>query len=526
MLILLAILITLLIPLVVLGLSFSRLQSGYLWLLVTISTIIAWGIVLISRGQIPISIPLANWNPEFLFSASPMLLVDNVSWPFAVAVMTLALAALLTDISRVSELDPQTWASIQALSGVGLIAVISGNPLTMLMAWAVLDIVESVVQLLRVAGSSEREQVVITFSVRIAGMLLLILAMLRASGLGTPLTFSNIPVEVGGYLLLAAGLRLGVLLPNQPIFREPLMRRSLGTLIRFAPSAASVVLIVRAAHVEISGIWQITFIILATLSVLLSAIAWIRAENEIQSLPYWILGFSAFALAAAALGLPVASSVWGLAMLFSGALLILFSTRHSWLLFLPALGVVGFSTLPLTPSWEGSVLFYALPWWSRVVFYISLALMFVGYIRFARQPGQNGEEIERWMWLIYPIGLTLLPLTYYGLIYTKWILGFREISFQIPGWWSGLIPLGLAAIFMVLFRRIPFEFSPYPNLLSNVFEWIYQILWWGYRSFSRALYVVTRLLEGEGSVLWALLILILLIVTIIIRGSVDEFELK
>ncbi len=440
--------------------------------------------------------------------------------------ITLPLATLLTDISHVNEVSPQTWASGQALSGVGLIAVIAGNPLTIVMAWAVIDIAESVVLLLHVTGSREREQVVITFSVRIAGMLLLIFAMLRASGLGASLTYNDIPIEVGGYLLLAAALRLGVIHPNQPNFREPLIRRSLGTLIRFVPSAASVVLIVRAAHVEISGIWQISFIILATFAALLGAIGWIRAKNEIQSLPYWILGFSSFAVAAAALGLPAASSVWGLAMLFSGALLILFSTRNRWLMLLPFLGAIGFSTLPLTPSWEGSVLFIALPWWSRVVFYISLALMFVGYIRFARQPNQNRDEFERWMWLIYPIGLSLLPFTYYGLIYTKWILGFKDISFQTPGWWSGLILLGLAAIFMVLFRRIPFEISSHRNRFGSVFEWIYQIIWWGYRTISRVLYVVTRLLEGEGSILWALLILVLLIITINIWGSFDEFDLK
>ncbi len=527
MFILFAILIALLTPLIVLGLNYSRLRQGYLWVLTVITSFLAWGLVFATRGQLPIYIPLTDWQPNFLFQSSPALLVDDISWPFAVAVMTLPLAVLLTDLAHVRELDPHTWAVSQMLGGVGLIAVVAGNPLTLLMAWAVIDITEIVVLLSRVRGSRERERLVVVFTMRIVGMLLIFSAILRASGLGTALSFDEIPAAVTGYLFTAAGLRLGVFPPHQPFWQEPFFRRGLGTLIRLVPVAVSIVLLVRAAQVEITGIWESAFMVLAAFSAISSAVIWTFAENELQGRPYWILGLGAFALASATQGLPVASAAWGLALLFSGAILFLFSTRHRWLLVFPVLGAVGFSALPLTPAWEGSAFFFVLPLGYRIVFFVALALLFTGYLRHARRTASVEADFERWMWIIYPVGLALISLTHFGLTYIKWGMGFREISFQTPGWWSGLIPLGLAAIFLVLAPRMQISLHPFFYQLADLInlDWIYRIMWNLYRGFGRLLYFFTQLIEGDGGILWAVLILIMLVVTINLWGAGVGLEL-
>jgi hypothetical protein len=49
--------------------------------------------------------------------------------------------------------------------------------------------------------------------------------------------------------------------------------------------------------------------------------------------------------------------------------------------------------------------------------------------------------------------------------------------------------------------------------------WVYRILWSLYRQIGRLLYAITRLLEGEGGLLWALLLFIL-IISILLPGSV------
>jgi len=519
-----AILIALLIPLVVLGLSFSRIRPGYLWLLSTTGTIISLGLIVASRDQIPLSIPLAEWQSDFFSLGAPTLLIDHVSWPFAIAVLVIALSALLTDIVRVNRLDSQTWASIQALGGVGLLAVIAGNPTTMLMTWVVIDIAESVVLLIRMTGSEERERVVVAFSIRLAGIFLLMSAMLRTISLEKNLNFGDIPVEAAGYLILAAGLRLGVLPPNQPHLREPVLRRGLGTMIRFVPSAASVILLVRTGQVVISGVWQTVFIILASLSAFLGAIAWSGGKDELDGRPYFILVMGAFCLSSAALGLQDASSAWGLAMLFSGAILFLFSTHHQWLMILPGLAVFGISGLPLSPSWEGSLLFILLPWGSRFLFVVALALVLLGYIRYAREVRPISHDIERWMWLIYPVGLALLPITHYILTYTEWSSDTRGISFQTLGWWIGLIPIGIVILILFIDRRWSGILTIDNFRFNNAFNLAYRSFWTVYKIVGRFLYGITRLLEGEGSVLWALLILLILILSINLWGDYGGFE--
>ena len=299
MLILAAILITLLVPLVIGGVGSSRLRTGYLWVLAVFGSFAAWGLVFAARWQLPIFIPLINWQPDYLFKSSPVLLVDHISWPFAIAVITLPLAVLLTSITRENERDPKIWSFSMALSGLGLMAVVSGNPLTLLMAWAIIDIAEILVLFINLEESRARERVVIAFSVRVAGMFFMISAMLRASGMGAELTFENIPTEVVGYLFLAAGLRLGVLPPHQLFLQEPPMRRGLGTILRFVPVTTSLMLLVRAAQVELTGNWKSVILILATVFVISSALTWLRAKDELQGRPYWILGMGAFALVAA-----------------------------------------------------------------------------------------------------------------------------------------------------------------------------------------------------------------------------------
>ena len=158
------------------------------------------------------------------------------------------------------------------------------------------------------------------------------------------------------------------------------MRRGLGTLVRFVPVTASVVLLVRAAHVQIAGIWQMIFLLLAAFTALSSSLIWIQAKDELQGRPYWILGLGAFSLAAAAEGLPVASEAWALGLIFSGAILFLFSNRHRWLYIFPLFGAIGFSSLPLTPAWEGSTIFFALSPGYRIIFFLSLTILFVGYL--------------------------------------------------------------------------------------------------------------------------------------------------
>jgi len=90
MLALAAIFLLLLTPvaMVILHLLRPRLDK-YQWLIAILGSFLAWPMVLLVRVNMPHSVTLLVWQPESLFPTSPSLLIDTISWPFALAMVSL-----------------------------------------------------------------------------------------------------------------------------------------------------------------------------------------------------------------------------------------------------------------------------------------------------------------------------------------------------------------------------------------------------------------------------------------------------
>jgi len=521
MLILVAIFILFLASFFILGLNRSSLRPGYFWFLAVGTTLAAWFLVLFAFPTETVVIDLLEWESSPLFFTSPSLLLDLYSWPFAVAITTMLAAVLLTDAARVWDIRPAAWGGDLAITAAGLLAVFAANPLTLLLAWAVIDLVETVTMLNQVTGSHQREQVVVSFSVRVVGMLLVISAIIRAQVLGVALLFWDIPKEVSGYLILAAGLRLGVLPPHPPFLQEPPLRRGLGTLVRLVPVAASLVLLTRVAIVGASPLWEFWLTISSALALLYGGIGWLFSQNELDGRPFWIFGMSAMAVMAAIRALPSASLAWGLGLLISGALLFLYSTRRRRYVWIPILGLLIFSGLPFTPAWEGTSLFAGWHFSPSIVFSLGYVFLILGYFRHSFREMVMGDEIESWARVLYPVGLVLLPI---GFTFMAILLGWlnpAQMDLKPVEWWLGGAIISVAAgIWFLFYRgfvRLPWEHRMVPYLFS--FRWLFQMLWRIYRSTSKLVIYVANLLEGQGGVFWAVMVLILLVTFILQRAG-------
>ncbi|MBN1665979.1 MAG: hypothetical protein JW862_02785 [Anaerolineales bacterium] len=515
MLILVAILISLVVPFAVLAIGRVRSQPGYQWLLSVIAAGAVWVLVVLSRLKLPQEIMLIEWYPASWFQEFPALLLDQYSWPYALAIVTISLAVLLTDAARTHELDANAWAATLALSGLGLLSVLAGNPLTLLLTWAIMDLVEAWVLLERVTANRDRERVVISFSVRVAGMVILVIAGLQTQTMGQVLRFTQIPPQVGGLLLLASGLRLGVLPPHQPFLKEPPLRRGLGTMIRLLPVAASLILLTRTASVGIPTTWKPVIIALAIVTALYSTISWLQARDELDGRPFWILGMGSLALLAAVQVLPQASLAWGLAILFSGSLLFLRSLRHRSLVFLPLASLFLITGLPLTPGAVGLQVYPTLGLLPMITMVFLHGILLAGYLKYSLQVQDEAAQIERWAWAVYPAGLVLLLLSHLGISIWTWVE--QGIVLLQPGWWvSFLLILLIGLLWWLSTRR--FEWPGWIGAgMQRLFSlnWAYAVFWWIYRVMTRLIGFVTRILEGEGGILWALLLLMLLIAVII-----------
>lgn len=517
MLILFPILILLLTPVAMLVVRLIWPRFAYHWLIAAGGALLAWPLVLLSSLQLPQAIQLVSWHPDALFPSWPMLLVDRLSWPYAVALATLILGVILTDVARAPDVDWATWAGSLVLAALGIFAVLAGNPLTLLLAWTAIDLVELLVMLGQVKESSVRERLVVAFSARVLGSLTLLAGVVAARSAGQALSFAVIPPTASIFLLLAAGLRLGVLPLHLPLLREVPLRRSLGTMARLAPVAASLALLARTATADEIALAPV-FLGLAGLAALFGGAIWILAPDELDGRTGWILGMGSLAVASAVRTQPAASLAWGMATLLSGGLLFLTSARDRRLSWITLLGLFGFSVLPFSPAWNGVRLYAGQFHPFLAVFLVAHALLLVGYLRHTLRVGTPLTGVERWVWFLYPFGLALLPVTH--LLFGVWTNpGFDNVP--LVGWWVGPVVLGLAVLLIAWSRRIPH----FPRWAIIVFayifslNWLYRLFWSLYRRTGRLLRFLSIVMEGEGGVLWAFLVLVLLILVLAGNGG-------
>ncbi len=498
-----------------------RKELGFAWLTAAAGALIAWPMILLAQQGAPYTYSLPVWKTGGLLSSTPLILVDEISWPFALAVVTLGLTVILTDAVRVHEAEWHVWVGVLGITALGLAATLAGNPFTLLLTWAALDVAEFLLLLSHLSPSADRERLTAVFSSRVVGMCLLLAAMARTRYEGAALSFGSFPPDVGFYLLLACALRLGVIPMHLPFWHDAPLRRGLGTITRLAAAAASLTLTARTAAVGLPETQAPLLTLLLGTVTVFAGFSWLGAANDLDGRPFWILGMAGLSLAAAARGQGQAALAWGLALSFSGGLLFILSAQRRRLLPLALLGLLGSAGLPFTPSGAAMGL-YSPPLNGWLLFFLlTHAALLAGYLRHALRPGDLPEGLERWVWVVYLGGLILLPLAHF---LAAWQLGPTPLeSLAALPWlvWIGAaVTYGLVFALAAWMRRGLSAPQPVRVALGWFFSWrwIYPLLWQAYRAGDRVSALISTALEGEGGVLWTLLILVLML-TFVLQGG-------
>jgi hypothetical protein len=479
------------------------------WLIAVGSALLAWLMIFFWQLQIPLSFQLPPWQPASLFSDSPGFLVDSLSWPYAISILSLTLAVLLTAVMRENFPDPFTWAGVLMLSGLSLLAVTASNPLTLVMAWAAIDIAELITQLRSVDTPQASERVVIAFSMRAVGVGLLLWANIVSMNAGAHLDFLSMPAQAGLYLVAAAGLRLGVLPLHLPYTGETAMRRGFGTMLRLTSAASSLVLLARIPAESVNSPVTTFMLVLTALAAIYGGWMWLRATNELTGRPFWIIGMSALAVSAALQANPVAAVAWGCALILAGGALFLISVQQTILSRVMLIGAWGISALPfsLTASaWTSTA------GWLFPFLLLAQAMLATGWIRHALRPGarlsyESHAGGARGAYLT-GIGLLLFTIIFLGLF--GW-----DGSLQLGAWVIGLIVSLLTFGLIWAIPRIrtlnPSHAHWIQRANSSSLERAYRVLWDLYRQLGQVTQTVTTILEGNSGIMWTLLFLALFI---------------
>lgn len=490
-------------------------SARYTWLVAVGGAALALLSVFAWQFQMPFELALPAWQPVTPLTPPILFSADGFSWALALSVAALTLSALLTAAAHPVHTMSFSWVGTLALGGLGILAVTANNPLTLLLVWAALDLIELVTQLGSVNGPEKNEKVVVSFSARALGTGVLLWAGIVSAATGGAFDFALMDARLAAYLVLAAGLRLGVFPLHLPYSSESQLRRGFGTPLRLVSAASSLILLGRVPGGGLTSILTPFLLAFALIPALYGGWMWLRAPDELTGRPYWIIGAASLSVIAALGGNPTGAVAWGAALILSGGALFLASAQHIWLNRITPLSVFGLSSLPFSltaAAWTGDFRFF-LP------FAIAAqALMLAGFIRHVRRAaGREPLDAQPgWARAAYAGGILLL-------VGVQFLLGFFgwEGALQIGAWLGAAAASFLTLGLVWATPRFRIFNPPRAHWLKATPAFpagIGQAGWALYRLLARVSDAVSRALEGEGGVLWTLLFLILF-VSILARGA-------
>ncbi len=484
----------------------------YNWLFAVGGALLAWISVFLWQIGLPVTLQFTIWQPTTLFSQSPTFVADGTAWAFVLSLITLCLAILITAVVRPQFPRPFSWVGTLILTSLGMLAVVSDNPLTLVLIWAAIDLVELATQIWFVEDTRLSERVAIAFASRASGILILLWADVIGSASGQPLDFRLASPQAGIYLILASGLRLGVLPLHLPYPSESALRRGFGTGLRMVSAASSLILLARIPAGSVNSPFTPYLLMLVSLAAVYGGWMWLRAPDDLTGRPFWLIGMGSLAIAATLRSNPGGAAAWGCILILAGGALFLFSEPNKWLTRTLYISIFGMSALPFSLTSTGWINGGTGFWLSFPFLLLAHAMLIAGYIRHIQRTATRASIEDQPIWgkNVYPFGISILFVTMV-------LLGLFG--------WTGALKLGniFVGVFVAALTVGLLWMSPRLRILNPVrahwvrpesdswFDWGYHALWELYRFMGRISNSFLSMLEGESGIMWTLLFLILFI---------------
>lgn len=498
---------------VLLVLNFAAPNFRYNWLIATGGAFLGWISVFVWQAQMPLSLQFPAWQPEILFVQSPTFVGDGIAWTFTLSLATLCLAIILTAVVRSNFPRPINWVGTLILTSLGILSVVADNPLTLVLIWAAIDISELIAQMRVVEDPKLSERTVVSFASRAAGIFVLLWADMVSVANGQGLDFRSAPPQAGLYLVLAAGLRIGVLPLHLPYSGESSLRRGFGTGLRMISAASSLILLARIPATSLTSPVTPYLLILVALAAVYGGWQWLRAPDELTGRPFWLIGMGSLAIAAALRANPVGAAAWGCGLILTGGALFLSSEQNKWLSRALLAGAWAISSLPFSltaTGWNSGLVSPLLGWLAWPVLIAAHGMLVAGFIRHSVRTSMRASSEDQPIWAknVYPIGISLLLLVAILLGFFGW-----EGALKFGSWFTALLASLAAAGLLWLSPRLrilnPVRAHWVRPANASWIDWGYQALWGIYRQFGRVSNVISNVLEGESGVMWTLLVLAL-----------------
>ncbi|MFN3741918.1 MAG: hypothetical protein ACK4VW_04515 [Anaerolineales bacterium] len=472
--------------------------ARYAWLVGIGGALMAWGSLFGVSFSLPLSLDVPFWGT---FSEALSFYGDQVRWVYALTLMSVTVAVLLADLP--AEVARRTLIAVGTLvlALLGLLAIFSATPLTLVFIWAASDLSEWAV-LVRTTDSIQAiRSLTFGLATRILGMFLLLWASMLSISRGTPLHSGMVSSDIAPYLALVVALRLGVLPLHLPYPRESLLRRGFGTQLRVVSVVSALVLIGYLPSIAAPLLWWIA--VPVWMATLLAAWSWLVAPNVLDGRVFWMIAGGALSILTAIAGDRDGSVAWGVLTLMAGSLLFLLAFDHRLLRLIALVGWWALSALPYSLTATAAP---AYPMVLRLGIAVVQFLLALGYLIHWQEKRPGWQEQPIWVRNTHFVGILILSAHLL-------ILGLRRPSSPIE---MGLAFSSAVLVWLIFAfrRRLSFLRSPAAHWIRpSSLAWTHvseRLLQGPFHVLERSFQGLERLLEGPSGLLWSLLILIAL----------------
>jgi hypothetical protein len=493
------------------------------WGLATAFALLTWLSVLFILPALPAGLELSAWRPVSLFASRLEISLDRTTWGIVYAVVTGLLAVLLTAAARPASGAAGSRTLMLAYSGLGLVAIMAGNLLSVAILWMMIDLVTFLYLVARVEDESGAQLLVGRLAIDMSGTLLA-LAAAGASFAGTlelPFGARPGPLLPTVFLSLAVLLRLGLLPLHFTTSPLPQVRRGLGTILRILPPAAAMAVLARTLGDSVPAGVATWLLLVGALGGVVGSVRWFLTSDPIRGRTSLILAVAGVGLVSAVnhpVGTAYALAASASVMVCVTVVASLTELRTPWHRIWPLFGCILLIGLPWTAG--GVIVAGILPANLNIVSgiggvlgLVSLVFVVTGLARLSLRPVEPWPSGETLVKTLYGLGLALpgLALAGYGIL-------IRQPP-TVPGL-GGLLVLVLGLGFG-WWRRDRLE-ARRVQRWTRLVAWLdptplYAGVWRLYRATMAAVRGIGEAVEGEGAFLWVLVAL--LAVALVLQGG-------
>jgi hypothetical protein len=324
-------------------------------------------------------------------------------------------------------------------------------------------------------------------------------------------------------------LRLGAL-PFWSYWGDFSELTGLGTMMQAVKVLSTLTPLARLEAGVVPERWTGLFLLYCMLLMLYCAIRWMRLDSARNGRVYWITGISLIAFTCVIHNQAGASVPWVVTALLAGSALFLFTDRTRLYLILALAGLLAMTGLPYTPvssGWSG--LLGSPVDWRSIPFILANVIFLAGSLRLAVKTPEPERRIEGLARFAYPAGLIIL-------VVMPWVIILFSVNeTPLQDWWAGFTSFALLLVIIIVFRDQLFEgdafkwpetrfWRSFVKLSESVLSAIQQ--GWLITGFTRFAMGIGRLtnaisyvMEGDGGILWMLLLLALFASLLSVGGA-------